>query len=324
MNKSIKALRTIGLIAVLIALPSIFKMVNYSYAITVMCFATLYIIATSGLDMLYGFCGQISMGHVAYFAIGAYGSAILNHYYGIPVIITMVIASCLAALVGALIAYPASKLVFHFLSLSTIAFAEIVHSLILNSPGKITNNAVGMVTQNISLLGFELNNPSRFYYFGIAMVFIFLLAKQALVNSRVGRAWVAIRENPVAANGMGINVPKYKVLAFACSAFFTGFAGGMYTHFVNYISPDTFVMKQSVMFITMLLFGGTASISGPIIGACTVMLLNECLRSLEQYQMLVYGVLLLIVILVLPGGLYGYFKNLSKKIAGRKGNTHAA
>ena len=213
---------------------------------------------------------------------------------------------------------------FHFLSLSTIAFAEIVYTILLNSPGKITGNAVGLFTDPVNLLGFKISGSTRFYFFALAVVIVFLIAKTMLIKSRIGRAWIAIRENPVAANGMGINVTQYKVYAFATSAFFTGFAGGLYAHFVGYIGPDTFALKQSVMFITMLLFGGTNTLVGPIIGTITVMILNEGLRSLEQYQMLVYGVLLLAVIVAIPGGIYGWAQDIQKKIAVKRGRKHAS
>lgn len=320
-KKTIPAL--LGAVIILF-LPWLCNAVGWGYAVTVLCFGALYIVATSGLDILFGYSGQISMGHAAYFAIGAYGSVLLHKFSGIPVLITMVLAAVLATLIGALIAYPASKLVFHFLSLATIAFAEVVHSLLLNSPGKITGDAVGLFTDPVSLFGYKLSGSTQFYYFGVVMVMLFLIAKSMIVNSRVGRAWIAIRENSVAANGMGINVTKYKVYAFAVSAFFTGFAGAMYAHFVCYIGPDTFVLKQSVMFITMLLFGGTNTIVGPIVGAITVMLLNEGLRSLEQYQMLIYGILLLLVIVVVPGGLYRYVRNLVKTIFVKRGKQDAA
>lgn len=304
----------------LLALPAIFTAVGYSYGILTCCFAFLYIIAASGLDVNFGYCGQISMGHAAFFAIGAYGSAMLNKYWGIPVLVTMILASILATLVGALIAYPASKLVFHFLSLSTIAFGEIVYTLILNSPGNITGNAVGMFPASISLFGFELNTSTRFYYFGLVCVVIFLLLKHLMVNSRVGRAWIAIRENTHAAGGMGINVTKYKVMSFAVSAFYTAFAGAMYAHLVNYIGPDTFAYKQSVMFVTMMLFGGTGSIAGPATGAVLLLLMTESLRVFEQYQVLLYGCLLLIVVVALPGGIYGAVRSVFNKVmAKRKG-----
>jgi len=152
------------------------------------------------------------------------------------------------------------------------------------------------------------------------------MAKWLMVNSKVGRAWVAIRENPHAAGGMGINVTKYKVMAFAVSAFYTGFAGAMYAHLVRYIGPDTFTQKQSVMFVTMMLFGGTGSILGPIVGAVLVFSITEGLRMFEQYQMLIYGALLLVVIVALPGGVYGEMKKLAGKLLqkGKGGEKSAA
>ena len=122
---------------------------------------------------------------------------------------------------------------------------------------------------------------------------------------------------------MGINVRKYKVTAFAISAFYTAFAGSMYAHLVKYISPDTFMQKQSVMFLTMLLFGGTASTFGPICGAAIVMLLNELLRSAERYQMLIYGIMLLVVIVLIPGGIYGTIEQKVKSYMKKKKEVRA-
>ena len=257
MNKLRQNWSYIAVAAAAACLPAVFS--GFPYAILICCFIMLYIIAVSGLDIVFGYCGQISMGHAAFFAIGAYGSALLHGYLGIPIPVTMLLGSVLAAAVGALIAYPASKLVFHFLSLATLAFGEIVYQLISHSPGNITNNFVGYYTESVSVFGFQINTNQRFFYFALLCTLIFLTAKHRLINSKVGRAFIAIRESRQAADGMGINVRKYKVMAFATSAFYTAFAGAMYAHLVKYISPDTFMQKQSVMFLTMLLFGGTAS-----------------------------------------------------------------
>ena len=315
----------IALGILLLALPFIFTAVGFQYGVLVCCFGFLYIIAVSGLDIDFGYCGQISMGHAAFFAIGAYGSVMMHQYFHIPILLTMILATILAAAVGAVIAYPASKLVFHFLSLATIAFGEIIYSLLLNSPGGVTGNAVGLFTDPINLFGISLSSNEGFYYFGLVCTVIFLTAKWLMVNSKVGRAWVAIRENSHAAGGRGINVTKYKVMAFSVSAFYTGFAGAMYAHLVRYIGPDTFTQKQSVMFVTMMLFGGTGSIFGPIVGAMLVFSITEGLRMFEQYQMLIYGALLLVVIVALPGGVYGEAKKLvvrlMQKRNGGEGNA---
>ena len=307
-----RRISTLVLLAAALLMPVFFR--NYNYGISILCFIALYVIAVSGLDIVYGYCGQISLGHVAYFAIGAYGSAMLHQYTGIPIILCMIIASILGAAIGALIAYPASKLVFHFLSLATMSFGEIMHQFVAHSPGRITGNSVGLFTDSISFFGFELSTYTRFYYFALICVVIFLTAKVALINSRTGRAFIAIRENAHAANGMGVNVTKYKVIAFATSAFYTAFAGAMYVHLVRYISPDTSVYKQSVMFLTMLLFGGAGSLYGPICGAIAISVINESLRAIENYQMFAYGIILLVVILALPGGIYGEARALVLRI----------
>ena len=294
------------------------KVFNWNYGVLLANFMILYIIAVSGLDILFGYSGQISMGHAAFFCIGAYGSVLLHEFTGLPVLITILIGTVLATLIGSLLAYPASKLVFHFLSLATIAFGEVVYQLVAQSPGNITGNFTGKFTETMSLFGFKLNTYTKYYFFSVVCMVIFLIIKTNLVRSRVGRAFIAIRENSHAANGMGINVRKYKVIAFATSAFYTAFAGGLYAHLVRFISPDTFTQKQSVMFLTMLLFGGSASVGGTVTGVFTVQFLNEILRSAERYQLLIYGVLLLVLILAFPGGLFGLVKQAIKKVKTRK------
>ena len=297
----------IGAILVL-SIPFLF--INIQYLILVACFIEIYAIGVSGLDVLFGYSGQISMGHAAFFAIGAYGSVLIHKYFGIPVFFTMFIGAILGCAVAAILAYPASKLVFHFLSLATIAFGEIVYGLLIHSPGRITGNSVGLYTDNVSIFGFELDTYTRFFYFGLVLMVLFLLAKKLLIGSRTGRAFIAIRENTHAADGMGINVRKYKIIAFALSGFYMAFAGAMYAHLTRYISPDTFTNKQSVMFITMLLFGGTGSLFGPIVGCITLMSITELLRSAQNYMTLIYSILMLLVIVALPGGLYGMVRDI--------------
>ena len=297
----------IGAILVL-SIPFLF--INIQYLILVACFIEIYAIGVSGLDVLFGYSGQISMGHAAFFAIGAYGSVLINKYFDIPVFFTMFIGAALGGIIGAILAWPASKLVFHFLSLATIAFGEIVYGLLIHSPGRITGNSVGLYTNSVSIFGFELNTYTRFFYFGLVLLVIFLLAKKLLIDSRTGRAFIAIRENTHAADGMGINVRKYKIIAFALSGVYMAFAGAMYAHLTRYISPDTFTNKQSVMFITMLLFGGTGSLFGPIVGCITLMSITELLRSAQNYMTLIYSILMLLVIVALPGGLYGMVKDI--------------
>ena len=313
------------IVVVLIAIvaPLILTGVNFSYGILILNFMLVYVVAVSGLDIVFGYSGQISLGHAAYYAIGAYGSVMLHEYVGIPVIFSMIISAVAASLIGIVIAYPASRLRNHFLALATIAFGEIVYQLVAQSPGQITGNFLGFFTDPVNLFGFEFDSNMSFYYFGLVVVVIFLLLKTNLVKSRTGRALIAIRENSAAADGMGINVTLYKVIGFAFSALYCGFAGGMYAHMVQFISPETFMYRQSVMFMTMLLFGGMGNLWGPIIGVITVTLLNEGLRALEEYQLFIYGALMLLVIIALPGGIFGKVKQLVDNTKSRRAQKNA-
>ena len=286
-----------------LAVPLLFG--GSEYLNMIACFITIYIICASGMDILFGYSGQISMGHAAYYAIGSYGTGILVNYLHIPFLLAIFLASLAAALIGAALAFPTSKLKFHFLSLATIAFGEVVYQITCHSPNRITGDFNGFFTSKMDLFGLKLDTNAKFYYFGCACVFLFLLAKQMIINSRTGRAFIAIRENTQAAEGMGINVRKYKIIAFALSGFFVAFGGGMYLGLVGYVHPDMYQQKQSVLFVTMMLFGGSGSLAGPVLGAVSIEVLLELLRAFEEYQMLIYGILLLIVIIVMPGGLVG-------------------
>ena len=284
------------------------------YLLTLLNFVCMYMISVSGLDILFGYSGQISLGHAAFYAAGAYTSALLTTKLGVPVWIAIAAACLVSLILGIIVALPASKLIHHFLALLTISVGQLVY----------TNAMTGIRSiPKISLFGFQLKSKYAFLIFMILMVALFLLIKQRIVYSRVGRAFQAIRENPVAANGIGINVQKYKIMAFAISAVFTGFAGAMYAHFVGFISPETFTSSQSVMFLTMLLFGGMGTFSGPLIGATIVTFLNESLQVLGSYRMMVYGAFILAVLLFLPHGISGIIDILRQRLTRRKEPDHA-
>ena len=306
----------VAIVVIALFFPLLAKLIladTSGFIIQIAVFILIYSIAASGLDILYGYCGQISMGHAAFFAIGAYGSALLTDFLGLHVLLSALISCAVAAAVSFLISYPAAKLKFHFLSLATIAFGEIIYSLLSASPGEITGNFKGYFPAKLYLFGRSFSDDKTLYFYLVLFFLIIaLLAKQAIVNSRTGRGFVAIRENVVAAGGMGINVRKHKVIAFAISAFYVALAGALYGHFVNYISPGLFNYDQSVSFITMLLFGGAGCFWGPITGVTVVQVMNELLRETGEFQQLFYGVLILLVVLFMPNGI------INLKLFGRK------
>ncbi len=273
-----------------------------SYLVLLLCTTGISIIVITGLDILFGYSGQISLGHAGFYCIGAYTSAILSRNLGLPVFATIFIGGFLAMLVAVLLALSAVKLVHHFLALVTISFGELIYLFVSQARG-LTEGYTGMnfiPRPKIGTFAFESNTSYFYVVYGMLVLLLFL--KQRLVRSRTGRAFIAIREDSHAANGMGINVTKYKTMAFAMSALYTGLAGALYAHLIGFISPESFSSSQSTLFLTMLLFGGMGNFWGPIIGAGALAILSEFLQKLGSYQMLVYGVFLLFIIVYIPGG----------------------
>jgi branched-chain amino acid transport system permease protein len=335
-----KRIGYIVLIALLILVPLmmenniIFSPSKYFYVL--LCLIGIYTIATSGLDILFGYTGQISFGHAGFFCIGAYGSVLLTHgKWGLgkaigvtlPPIISIFIVALFAAAVGALLAIPASKLVFHFLSLLTIAFNQLIY-LVANNFSWLTNGSVGITSvPAITVFGISfstIKSKFMFYYLVLFFAVALLIIKTHIIDSRVGRGFIAIRENRLAANGCGVNVAKYKTISFAISAFYVGFAGALYAHMIGFISPDTFVQNTSVIFITMLLFGGSGNLFGPVLGAAVITFIQEGLQSLADYRMLIYGVILLLIICFQPQGITSIGTSASKFINKRRGGVNNA
>lgn len=298
-----------------------------SYLIFLMCIIMIYSIATSGLDLLFGYTGQISLGHAGFYCIGAYASALLSHpSYGLGkwlgITITPLISIFLAALLamgfGVILSLPATKLVQHFLSLLTIAFAQLVYLAVSSFPD-VTNGFLGIAgIPYIKLFGIELDNNYKFYLFLLVLLALVMVVKTNIVNSRIGRCFMAVRENQLAANGCGVDIRKYKIMAFALSAFFTGASGALYAHLVTFISPESFMYAQSVIFLTMLVFGGNGNLIGPILGAVIITCSQEMLQAFRDYQMLIYGGLMLVSILFLPKGLYGLFQQVVQLVKDRR------
>lgn len=284
-------------------------MLRERYLALVLCFTCINVIAVTGLDLLFGYTGQVSFGHAGFYAIGAYTSALLSLRLGWSPALTTVVGGIVSMLFGIIVAFPAAKLVKHFLSLLTIAFGQMVYIFIAVTV-PLTNGTSGLGSiPHISIFGYTFTSNQSNFFLLLAVVLLVLVAKNRIIKSRVGRALIAIRENPHAANGMGINIRYYKILAFAISAFLTGIAGALYAHLVCFISPDTFMAAQSTLFMTMLLFGGIGSLAGPAIGSAILVATTELMQGFVRYQMLIYAIFILIVLFYLPNGVVGIIES---------------
>jgi branched-chain amino acid transport system permease protein len=299
----------IGVIILVFAIPLLFP--GQRYIMVLLTTISLNVIICSGLDVLYGYSGQISMGHAAFYAMGAYGSAILSKTGGLSPWLTIFIVSILTAAFAFLFALPITKLVFMFLSLVTIALGEVIYQSIVVIFPDYTGGTIGFSgIPRFQIGDFVIRERPHYLILVLAFTALAITMKQMLIKSRVGRALIAIRENTTAAGGMGINVRFYKSVAFAVSAFYTALAGALYAHFVGYISPETFNRAASAMFITMILFGGNGTLAGPILGATILNLFSEVIQAFGRYQMFFYGFLIVFVVMFAPQGLMGIISRI--------------
>lgn len=274
------------------------------YYIQVMMFAGINIMMTASLNLINGFTGQFCIGHAGFMSLGAYGSAVVTtiifngknipEMAQVPVFLLGLLAGgIIAALIGMIIGLPSLKLKGDYLAIVTLAFGEIVRAILrLIQP---IGGARGMIgIPNYANLG---------WIFAFVVLTLYLLRN--LIYSPYGRAFIAIRDNEIAASAMGINTTKYKIMSFCISAFIAGVAGGLYAHVLAFIQPDSFSFVKSSDFLVYLYAGGSGSLTGSVIGALLLTVLPELLRFMSDWRLAVYAVVLVVVMLYRSEGLCG-------------------
>ena len=299
-------------------------------------FAILYVMLALGLNIVVGFAGLLDLGYIAFYAVGAYVYALLASAHfdlHLPFWITLPLGAAIAALFGVLLGAPTLKLRGDYLAIVTLGFGEIVRIFLVNlaRPVNITNGPQGVTridpfslggfdfSRRETLLGLDFTGPIKYYYLLLAATLVVIVINVRLQNSRIGRAWEAIREDEVAARAMGINTRNLKLLAFAMGASFGGLAGGMFSAIQGFISPESFVLVESIMVVAMVVLGGMGNIWGVILGALLLSFVPEVLRwtvaplqealfgrqlvDPEVIRMLIFGLALVLIMLYRPAGL---------------------
>jgi branched-chain amino acid transport system permease protein len=272
----------------------------------IMIFAGIYCLMTLGLSLLMGYAGQISIGHAAFYGIGAYTSAILTVHYGLNPWPCMLIGMVVSAVVAILVGAPSLKLKGHYLAMATLAFGIIVY-IIFNKEVAWTGGPDGMTgIPGLSLFGFEFDSVEKYYYLVWAFVFAAFIFSVNIIQSGTGRALRAIHVSEPAAGAMGVDISKFKILVFFYSAILASLAGSLYAHYLNFINPSTFDLFFSIKLVIMIALGGMYNIWGAIIGAIFITFLNyEWLHYFEEFEVIIYGAILLLVTIFLPKGLVG-------------------
>jgi branched-chain amino acid transport system permease protein len=269
-------------------------------------FAGIYCLITIGLSLLMGYAGQISLGQAAFYGIGAYISAILTATYGLNPWLCMVIGMIVAAIVAIMVGVPSLKLRGHYLAMATLAFGIIVF-IIFNEEGELTGGPDGMSgIPGLSLFGFEFDSIEKYYYLVWFFVFLAFIFTINVIQSRSGRALRAIHASEAASKAMGIDVSRFKIMVFVYSAILASLAGSLYAHYMNFINPSTFDLFFSIKLLIMISLGGMHNIWGAIIGAFLITFLSfEWLHYFEEFEIIVYGVILLLITIFLSHGLVG-------------------
>jgi branched-chain amino acid transport system permease protein len=284
------------------------------YMLTQLHFIGIYAIVGLGLMLLVGFTGQISLGHAAFLAVGAYTEALLQAA-GWPFWLTLPAAALLSAAVGIVVGLPALRLKGIYLAIATLAFGAIVEEIAARWES-LTGGNSGLHLKPIELLGRKFDGDADFYYLVLALTTLAVVALANLLRSPTGRAFLAIRDSEISAACLGVNLARYKTMSFALSAALTGVGGALYAHKVTFISPEQFTLLVSIELVTIVILGGVGSLHGAVFGAAFIIVLPQLISLAKDYlpagvagaaglQSTVFGLVLIGFILYEPMGPYG-------------------
>lgn len=271
---------TVGLVLLFGVVPWIAS----PYSLYILTNIGIYALAIVGLNILTGYTGQISLGHGAFFGVGAYTAAVMATRYGFPFLAAVLSGGIVTALVGLIFGLPSSRLKGLYLAIATLAGQFIIEYLLIHWEG-VTMGTMGITLPRPSMLGWDLGGDRMFFYVAFIFLFLFLWLAVNMMRTKFGRALVAIRDNDRAAEGMGIPILPYKLMSFAISSFYAGVAGALWAYFTMTITTEPFNLGLSVEFIAMVIIGGMGHMSGAILGTVFISFLNEGLRFMTDLLM---------------------------------------
>ncbi|MBX9826575.1 MAG: branched-chain amino acid ABC transporter permease [Xanthobacteraceae bacterium] len=317
-------------IAILLALGCALPLVLPEYFLYLGNTLMMYAILALGLDLLLGWSGQFAFAHIAFFGIGIYTSALLQMRLGVPFVVGVPLAAALAGLVGLLIAIPATRLRTVYLALATYAFAEFAQ-WVFRTWESVTKGPDGLRIAAPDIFGYVVGTDRRAFPVMVIILSAVLLAMCYLVRSKLGRDLCTIRDSEHVAAASGIDVKRTKVVAFVLSAVFAGLAGGAYTLYQSYVTPDSVGLAQLILVLTMVVVGGSGSIAGVLLGVVLIGLLPELLRAAPRgllvWQEFAYGLILVLAVMFMPRGIWGILQARSARVqpaAKSVSNTAAA
>ena len=282
------------------------------YGLYLLTLTEIFVLVALGLNLLTGYAGQISLCHAAFFGVGAYATALLTQKAGWPYLVSLGAGALITTAIGAIVAVPALRLKNLYLAIATLGFGVVLQKIIFEWRG-LTGGGGGLALTPPRIGGAELG-ATGLYYLTLVLTALGLWVAWNVSRSRTGRALRIIKESEIAAASLGIQPARYKVTAFAISAFYAAIAGGLFAYLVRYINPESFNVSLSIAFLSMVVIGGLGTIGGSIVGATFYVLIPELLRGIKDAPGLVFGLLLVIVMVFMPQGLWG----MARRVVGRR------
>lgn len=293
--------------------------ISNNYHLNLMIQVLINIIIVVGLNFITGLTGQMNLGTAGIFSMGAYTSSLLATKLGVNPWICLVAAIIMGLLIGMGLGYPSLRVSGVYLALTTIGFSEIVRILMTNLTD-LTGGALGVTgIPGFSLFGFRFQTNTQIYYLYLVIAAFLIFNAYRIVNSKWGRAFLAVKDNPDAVEAGGVNIASIKIMAFTLAAVYATIAGSLYAHYIGFINPSAYNLEFSINYVVMLVIGGIGSVPGNVLGAILVTLIPELLRFMENYYWLVFSIITLLFVIFLPNGMVSLFKPRSK--AGKQGNT---
>ena len=293
---------------VLLCVPSIFFTDLYQSHLSSLIFIN--IIVAAGLNIVKGYCGQVTVGHVGLYAVGSYTAGCMFMYLGSDLWMTLPAAIIVTGLFGIAFGIPSFRLEGPYLALATLGGGEAIRLFIEN--GEFFNSTYGISSiSQPAIFGVPFDTPDKYYYISLPVMIIAVYFSYSILKSSIGRAFMSVREDPISAAASGIDIKKYKILAFILSAMFAGAAGAVYAHLPpGYIHPNNYTVIEMVTFLAMVVFGGLGHIWGGIIGAIIITIVYDLTRPLYEYQLFIFGLTIVLTILFMPKGIGGFIDKI--------------
>ena len=293
----------------------IFPQVFSMYQTNIMNTALIYVVVGLGLNIVVGLAGLLDLGYVAFYAVGAYSYALLNMHFGLNFWFALPLGGLLGFLFGIILGFPVLRLRGDYLAIVTLGFGEIIR-LVLENWNAFSKGPSGIASiprPGFFGMEFSMNQSIDYmYYLMVALVIFTIFVVRRLQDSRIGRAWIALREDEIACQAMGIDKTRTKLTAFALGATWAGMAGVMFAAKTTFINPASFTIWESIIILCVVVLGGMGSIVGVICGALILILLPEYLRALSEYRMLIFGVVLVCMMVFRPGGIVSSVRRVYK------------